>query len=531
VSATVVIGGDAPLTLEDLAAVARDGRQLALDPGVPERMAPSAAWVEGLFAGDGPGRPVYGINTGFGALAGTGAFPSAATAAELSRRLVLSNACGIGRDLDAEVVRAAMLVRAASLTGGRSGVPVALVETLVAMLNADVTPVVPEYGSLGASGDLIPLAHVALVATRAAGDDREEESGEALHRGIRTSGLATMRAAGIPRLVLGPKGGLSLLNGTAFSTALAALALLDAELAADTADVAVALSTQALLGFADAFLPEVHEARGHAGQVDVAARIRRLLDGSRLIDGARDRDPQRQPPQDAYAIRCAPQVHGAVRDVLGFARRTLETELVAVTDNPLVVEELPRTLKAVSGGNFHAEPVAFASDFVAIAATELASLSERRLARLVDPALSRGLPAMLVRGEEAGLDCGFMLPQYLAAGLVSDCKTLAHPDSVDSIPTCANQEDHVSMAMNAGRHARQVVRNAVTVLALELHAACQAIDLRAAEPGRSLDDVSPATRGVHARVRERVSFQHHDELLHPRVAAVVDFVAAGEARG
>jgi histidine ammonia-lyase len=282
-----------------------------------------------------------------------------------------------------------------------------------------------------------------------------------------------------------------------------------------------------VLGFADAFLPQVHEARGHTGQIESAARIRAALAGSRLIDGSADEDPARQPPQDAYAIRCAPQVHGAVRDVLAFARGTLETELAAVTDNPLIVCELPRPLKAVSGGNFHAEPVAFASDFLAIAATELASISERRLARLVDPALNRGLPAMLIDGDEAGLDCGFMLPQYLAAALVSDSKTLSHPDSVDSLPTSANQEDHVSMAMNAGRHARQVAWNALTVIALEMHAAAQALDLRTAEPGRSLEDLSPATRRVHDAIRAAVTFQDRDEVLHPRIAAVRDLLVSG----
>ena len=529
-SPSVVIGDGEPLAVEDVVAVARHHRPVAVADGAAGQMRASDEWVQGLFADDGAIGPVYGINTGFGSLAGTGAYQDADTAAELSRRLVLSNACGIGRDLDAEVVRAAMLLHAATLARGRSGVPVALVTTLAAMLNAGVTPVVPEYGSLGASGDLIPLAHVALVLTRPGGDDDPAESGTAIHAGERTTGVAAMGAAGIDRIVLGPKGGLALLNGTSFSTALATLALADAQALAETADLAVAMSAEALLGCADAFLEAVHAARGHAGQLASAARIRGLLEGSRLIDGARDRDPQREPPQDAYAIRCAPQVHGAARDVLTFAASTITTELGAVTDNPLIVGDLPRPLKAVSGGNFHAEPIAFASDFMTIAVTELASIAERRLARLIDPALNRGLPAMLIDSEQPGLDCGFMLPQYLAAGLVSDCKTLAHPDSVDSIPTSANQEDHVSMAMNAGRHARQAVWNATAVVALELHAAAQAIDLRVAEPGRSLDDLAPATRRAHATIRSAVDHQTRDELLSPRVAAVRDLVVRGELR-
>jgi histidine ammonia-lyase len=523
----VVIGDGRPLGIDEVVAVARHERPVALADAATERMCPSHEWVEGLFA-EGEVAPVYGINTGFGSLSGEGAYQDEDSAAELSRRLVLSNACGAGRELDAEVVRAAMLLHAASLARGRSGVPVRLVETIVAMLNAGVTPVVPEYGSLGASGDLIPLAHVALVITRPAGEDDPAVSGIAVHDGERKPGVAAMRDADIERFVLGAKGGLALLNGTSFSTALATLALADATALAETADLAVAMSAQALLGFADAFLAPVHEARGHPGQIVSATRIRELLEGSRLIDGAANRNPERQPPQDAYAIRCAPQVHGAARDVLAFASTTIATELGAITDNPLVICELPRSLKAVSGGNFHAEPVAFAADFMTIAVTEIASIAERRLARLIDPALNRGLPPMLIASERPGLDCGFMLPQYLAAGLVSDCKTLAHPDSVDSIPTSANQEDHVSMAMNAGRHARQAVWNATTVVALELHAAAQAIDLRIAEPGRSLDDLSPATRRAHEATRAVVAFQARDELLSPRIAAVRELVVRGE---
>ncbi|HLH64761.1 MAG TPA: histidine ammonia-lyase [Solirubrobacteraceae bacterium] len=526
----IEIGGERPLALEDLAAIAREGREVTLADGVAERMGSSRRWVEGLF-GDpaGPAAPVYGINTGFGALAGEGAWTDRESAAELSRRLVLSNACGTGAELEPEIVRAALAIRAASLTTGLSGADPRIPATLVAMLNRDVVPIVPEYGSLGASGDLIPLAYVALVATRPDGGvDDPAQSGEALHGGRRRTGLEAMREAGIERVPLGPKDGLALLNGTSFSTALAALAVLDALAVVEHAELAVALSAQAMLGFADAFLEPIHEARGHPGQIRSARRVRELLRCSRLIDGSAERDPVRQPPQDAYSIRCAPQVHGAVRDVLAFARGTVERELRATTDNPLILCGLPRALKAVSGGNFHAQAIAFASDFVSIAVTEIASISERRLARLVDPALNRGLPAMLIDGERPGMDCGFMLPQYLAAALVSDCRTLAHPDSVDSIPTSANQEDHVSMAMNAGRHARQAVENATAVIALELHAAAQAIDLRLRRDGFSIEDLSPATRAVHERIRDAVDFQTRDELLDGRVRAVRRLVQRGE---
>jgi histidine ammonia-lyase len=526
---SVVIGGPVSLTVEDVVGVGRQGRPVSLDPSVGERMEATVAWVNGLFAGDREIGPVYGVNTGFGALAGHGAFQSVATAAELSRRLIVSNACGVGRDLDVEVVRSAMLIQANGLASGRSGVPVGLVETLVAMLNRHVTPIVPEFGSLGASGDLIPLAHVALVATDA-GNNKVAGSGEAMHGGDRKSGVQAMRDAEIPQVVLGPKAGLALLNGTSFSTALATLALADAELAVDAAELAVAMSVEAMLGFADAFLEILHAARPHVGQTESAGHIRRLLDGSRLIDGGADHDPVRQPPQDAYAIRCAPQVLGAARDVLSFVRRTLRTELGGVTDNPLIVCELTRPLKAVSGGNFHAEPVAFASDFLTIAVTEIASISERRLARMIDPTLSRGLPPMLIDDDASGLNCGFMLPQILAAALVSDCKTLAHPDSVDSIPTSANQEDHVSMGMNAGRHARQAVWNTIGVIALELHAAAQALDIRCRQTGRSLDDLSPSTRRAYDQIRQAVDYQSIDEVLYPRVEAVRKLVAEGALR-
>jgi histidine ammonia-lyase len=362
------------------------------------------------------------------------------------------------------------------------------------------------------------------------------DSGMARHRGELMSGVAAMEAAGIGRIVLGAKEGLALLNGTSFSTAQAALALADAENLLATAEVAAAMSIEALMGFGDAFIPELHEARGHAGQIESAANIRALLDGSALIDGGIGRDPERQPPQDAYSLRCTPQVLGPVRDTLRFVRGIVETEINAATDNPLIfADKLPgRSLKAVSGGNFHAEYIAFAADFLSIVVTEIGNIAERRLFRLNDGTLNRGLPDMLVASEHVGMDCGYMLPQYLAAALVSDCKTLAHPDSVDSIPTCSNQEDHVSMANNAGRHARQVVKNIENVVAIEVLMAAQALELRLAERKLGTDALASASRAVLELLRASaatdgrpIDHLERDKVLYPRLHAVTDLLHSG----
>jgi histidine ammonia-lyase len=500
----------------------------------------SRRWVDAAVAGDdnhGPIEPIYSINTGFGSLAGREAFQRPEMAADLSRRLIISNASGVGRWLEHDVVRAAMLIRITSLARGFSGVRVELVQALVDMLNRNVLPAVPEFGSLGASGDLIPLAHLAIVATRAGdGEDLAEESGEAWLDGRVVSGVEAMRAAGLDRIVLGAKEGLALTNGTSFSTAMAALSVYDADQLARTSEVTAAMSIEALTGFGDAFLPQIHEARGHRGQIASAAHMRALLAGSEFIDGSEDHDPVRQPPQDAYSLRCVPQVLGAVRETLEFGRGIVEREINAATDNPLIFTDLPdtRRLKAVSGGNFHAEYLAFVSDFTTIATTEVGSIAERRLFRLDDGSLNRGLPDMLIASTDVGMDCGYMLPQYLAAALVSDCKTLAHPDSVDSIPTCANQEDHVSMANNAGRHARQVVANIENVIGIELVMAAQALELRLAVAGKGPESLAPATRAVLELVRSTptsdgrgIDHIRRDVVMYPRIRAAAQLVHAG----
>jgi histidine ammonia-lyase len=492
--------GDSPLVLEDVVAVARKRRRVATldgagaDSPARRRREASARWVSERLdlisaarASSKPVDPVYGVNTGFGSLAGKQAFSEPELTRELSRRLIESTACGVGPYLDEEVVRAGMLILANGLARGYSGIRPEAVDVLIRMLNRDVYPAIPSRGSLGASGDLAPLSHLALVLSRApSGEDQDRDSGEAFVRDlgsgclVKVSGKRAMEAAGIDRVVLGAKEGLALNAPIAMSTALVALAVADAENAMRTSEIALTMTIEALEGFRDAFLPMLHEVRGQPGQAQAAARVYRYLTGSRLADGDIDANPGKQPPQDAYSIRCAPQVLGAVGDTVGFVKGIVEREINAVQDNPLIFPGLPssRSLKAVSGGNFHGEYIAMAADFLSIAMTELASITERRLFRLDESTLNRHLPDMLIDSDQVGLDCGFMIPQYVAAALVSECKTLSHPDSVDSIPTCGNQEDHVSMSMNAGLHARHVLENAETVVAIELWMAAQALDLR-----------------------------------------------------
>jgi len=530
--------GSTSLKVDDIVAVARDSHPVGLSNTVGDKMRASRVWVEDMVSEDSHDKkPIYSINTGFGSLAGKSAFSRASDAVELSRRLIISNAAGLGDYLDEEVVRAAMVIRLASLTKGYSGVRKELVDVLVEMLNRGVTPAVPEYGSLGASGDLAPLAHVALVASRAAtGSEDLADSGEAFFEGELLSGREAMSRAGIQRIVLGAKEGLALLNGTSFSAALVALAVKDASDLVEASEVVAAMTIEALSGFGDAFIRQIHEARGQVGQIASAEHMRLLLSDSRLIDGSESVDPARQPPQDAYSLRCIPQVLGAVRDTITFAHQIVEREINAVTDNPLIFLDLPesRELKAVSGGNFHAEYLGFVADFMSIAVTELGSIAERRMFRLDDGTLNRGLADMLIDSEIPGIDCGYMLPQYVAAGLVSDSKTLAHPDSVDSIPTSANQEDHVSMAMNAGRHLRQIVWNAQSVIGIELLMAAQALDLRLESLGESPEALAKTSRTVLELVRstkigddQTITFHNQDVVMYPRIRAATDLIRSG----
>jgi len=487
------------LTLQDVIDVARHAsrRSVVLSDEARERMAASRAWVDRVVA---TGQPtVYGINTGFGIFADR--HIPIDQADRLSRNLIISHAIGIGEPFPEEVVRAAMLIRANTLAIGHSGIRPETVQTLIDMLNAGVHPVVPSQGSLGASGDLAPLSHLALVLSRDADDDALC-SGEAIYHGERLPGHVAMQRAGIERRVLGAKEALALNNGATFCAAIAALAIVDAENLLEHGIIALAMTLEAQRGVSRAFDDRLHRARRQIGQREVAARVRELIADSTLID-ATDR------VQDAYSLRAAPQVLGAVQDSLAHVRSIVERELNAATDNPLIFLDFPDENKALSGGNFHGEPLGLALNFVSIAAAEIASISERRIARLLDEATSDGLPAMLA--EHGGLDSGLMMTQYTAASLVSENKTLAHPDVVDSIPTSANQEDFNPMAMGAARHARQIVAHGEQVVALELLAAAQALDLRLRADASVR--LGQGTQQAHQIIRREVSFLERDRLI------------------
>jgi histidine ammonia-lyase len=493
---TVAVGET--LTLADVAAVAA-GSEVAFATDARARVAAARRVVEDAVAS---GEVVYGVTTGFGALANVRIDP--AQASDLQHGIVRSHATAGGRPLSRPEARAMLLLRAHVLALGHSGVRPELVDLMVQMLNADVIPSVPEQGSLGASGDLAPLANLALPMIGA---------GEVLTDVGTEPAAGAMQRAGLTPLTLEAKEGLALVNGTQGMLAIGTLTAERLSTLLRTADVVAALTIEAALGTDAPFDDRLQRLRPHPGQAESASNLRRLLDGSPILASHRNSEHL---VQDAYSLRCAPQVHGATRDALRFARGVLETELNAVSDNPIV---LPDDGDIVSGGNFHGQPVAVAMDGVATATVGTASISERRLYRLLDPALSNGLPPFLV--PESGLNSGFMLVQYTAASLVSESKSLAHPASVDSIPSSAGQEDHVSMGMTAARHAREVVANAEVVVALEALGAAQALDLRAPlEPG-------PATAAVKRALREAVPFFEADREFGPDIAAATDLVRSG----
>lgn len=478
------------VSLADLRGIWAGQRSLTLDASDYARIDASAAAVAKALAS---GAALYGINTGFGKLASTRI--EADKLEDLQRNLVRSHAVGVGPHLTDPVVRLAMAIKVVTLAAGRSGVRRIVVDALAKLLAANALPIIPSQGSVGASGDLAPLAHMSAVligegALRIEGVEWRADEGLAF--------------LGLEPIVLGPKEGLALLNGTQISTALALDALFRAQDVFDAALIAGAMSTDAMKGTDAPFDERIHLARGHRGQISVAARLRDLMQGSEIRNSHLGCDRV----QDPYSLRCQPQVMGACLDVLESAAATLEVEANAVTDNPLVFAEDGAIL---SGGNFHAEPVAFAADMISMAASEIASLSERRIALLIDPALS-GLPAFLV--EDSGLNSGFMILQVTAAALVSENKTLAHPASVDSLPTSANQEDHVSMATFAARKAGDIAANAANVIAIELLAAAQGIDFQA--PLRS----SPALMAAHAKIRELSPKLERDRALAGDIAKV-----------
>ena len=469
------------LRLADVWAVAVDRAPVGLADAAREQMRAARDLVE--RAVHGKQEHTYGVNTGFGRFVSR-SIPEELTG-ELQLRLLRSHACGVGEPYPPEIVRAAMLLRANALAKGFSGCRVQTVELIVACLNSGLLPHVPSRGSVGASGDLAPLAHLALPLIG---------EGEAWFEGRRLPGDEALAAAGLEPVRLEAKEGLSLVNGTQFMAAFGALGLIRAQRAAKAADIASAVSLEALQGSRTSFLPQIHAARPLRGQIDSAANVLRLLEDSAINEAHRWCDKV----QDAYSVRCAPQVHGASRDLLDYVSYTVTTELNSATDNPLVLVE---DELLVSNGNFHGQPLAFALDALAMAVAELADISERRIERLVNPSLSGGLPAFLT--GDGGLNSGFMIPQYVAASLVSENKVLSHPASVDSIPTSAGQEDHVSMGNAAGVKAWQVLANAERVLAIELLAGVQGIEFLAPlRPGVGVRAARELVRSLSPRLRD-----------------------------
>lgn len=499
---TIILDGR-ELTVKDVVLVARYGAVAALAEEAVGRIETSREVVERCVD---ESLVRYGITTGFGKFCDV--VISKDDNAALQKNLIMSHAVGVGEPLADEIVRAMMLLRANALAVGVSGARLGTVLALIDMLNAGVVPIVPEKGSLGASGDLAPLAHMAIALCG---------MGEARYRGMRMPSDEALKVAGLQPVVLSAKEGLALINGTQCMTAIAAIAVFDAWKLARSADVIASLTVQALRGITDAFDARVHEARGQFGQVECAANLRALLEGSTYTT----RQGQER-VQDAYALRCVPQIHGASRDAIGYAFDVVAREINAATDNPLIFPnpDDPSGGDIISGGNFHGQPVALAMDFLGIALAELANVSERRIERLVNPSLSNGLPAFLVK--EGGLNSGFMIVQYTAASLVSENKVLAHPASVDSIPSSANQEDHVSMGTIAARKAREILGNVRSVMALEALAACQAVDLRGGP-----DFLSIPGRAAYRVLRSAVPMVSVDRIMYPDIAAATALLADG----
>lgn len=499
----VVIDGHS-LTFEQFVAVARFGATVSLDPQAKTAMERSRGLAEKISAEK---RVAYGITTGFGDFA-TVAVPEELSN-QLSTNLILSHCTGTGEPYAEEQVRGMMLLRANALCVGVSGVRPVLVEMLVEMLNKGVIPVIPQKGSLGASGDLAPLSHMGLVLLG---------RGEAMFRGKRMPGREAVEQARIPVLTtLVSKEGLGITNGTCAMTSVGALHLYDTICAAQLADVISSLTMTALTGQLNAFEERVHTVRGHRGQIRVAKNIRLLTQDNQMLENA-----QGLRVQDAYALRCIPQVHGAVRDALEYVLEKVEIELNAVTDNPLLFNE---DEAVISGGNFHGEPMALPFDFLGIACSEIASISERRTERMVNAALSNGLTPFLT--TEGGVNSGFMIVQYSAASMVSENKVLAHPASVDSIPSSANQEDFVSMGTTAARKSGTILQNTLSVLAYELLTACQAVDIRRRQ-GKFGTGLSPVDQAIYDRVRRDVTFMEIDREIWPDIQAVEKLVRSGE---
>lgn len=471
------------LNLEEFINVVRKGYKVRLTEEAIERVNKSRRLVDEFVEDE---KVVYGITTGFGKFSDVSITKDETK--RLQKNLIISHACGVGEPLDEEIVRGIMLLRANALAKGYSGIRLYTLNTLIEMLNKGVHPLIPEKGSLGASGDLAPLSHMVLVMLG---------EGKAYYRGQLFIGKEAMAKAGVPTIELTSKEGLALINGTQVMTSIGALAVYDGISINKTADIVAALTVEALNGVTDAYDYRVHRVRPHQGQINTAKNLLYLLESSQMT--TRQGDIR---VQDAYSLRCIPQIHGASKDAIKYVEDKVNIEMNSATDNPLIFED---TKDVISGGNFHGQPMALSFDFLGIALSELANVSERRLERLVNPALSK-LPGFLAKN--GGLNSGFMIVQYSAAALVSENKILAHPASVDSIPSSANQEDHVSMGTIAARKAREILENTRKVLAMELFAACQAIDLR----GKKV--LGKGTEIAYNVVREHLATIEEDKIMY-----------------
>ena len=501
---SVVLDGQ-PLSLAEIEAVSRASRPVAIAPAALTRVAASRALIEEILAA---GETVYGVNTGFGKLSDV-RIPSGKLA-QLQTNLVRSHSCGVGQPLSEPEVRAMLLLRANVLAKGFSGVRPAVLELLVALLNSGVHPVVPEKGSVGASGDLAPLAHLALVVIG---------EGEAFYRGERIPGAEALHRAGLKPIELTAKEGLALLNGTQAMNGVGALAVARALRLAKLADLAGAMSLEALMGTPAAFDPRIHHARPHSGQIGAAEHLMRLLAGSEIRESHREHDSR---VQDAYCLRCMPQVHGAVRGALAHVASVLETEAGSATDNPLVFPQSSSKTQehgVLSGGNFHGAPLAYALDYAALAITDLAGITERRIDRLLNPDINEGLPAFL--SPDPGLSSGFMVAQILAAALINECQVLATPSSTGNVPTDGGKEDHVSMGMTGAVKLRRIVENVERVVAIELMCAAQGVEFR-----RPLKSSPPVERAL-AQVRAMVPRLEQDRVL----ATDIDLLSAAVGGG
>ncbi len=495
-TAEILIPGQT--TLRQLERIWREGAPARLDPVARAGVMAAAAHIARAAAGKGA---VYGVNTGFGKLASLKIAPQ--DTAQLQKNLILSHCCGVGDPMPGPIVRLMMALKLLSLGRGASGVRWDIVALIEGMLAKGVVPVIPAQGSVGASGDLAPLAHMAAVMI---GEGEAEVEGQVL------SGRYALACAGLTPVTLGPKEGLALINGTQFSTAYALAGLFDGWRAAQSALVTSAMSTDAIMGSTAPLHPQIHSLRGHAGQIEAAAAMRDLLDGSEIRESHREGDSR---VQDPYCIRCQPQVTGAAMDVLRMAARTLEVEANAATDNPLVLDDG----SIVSGGNFHAEPVGFAADMIALALAEIGAIAQRRVALMVDPVLSFDLPAFLT--PKPGLNSGFMIAEVTTAALMSENKHLAHPTVTDSTPTSANQEDHVSMAAHGARRLGPMNANLAVILGVEALCAAQGLEFR-----RPLLTSPPLQRAL-ARLRADIPALDDDRYLAPDLAAAARMITSG----